>query len=74
MKETMFDVFSETLKNGPLRIESVEGLSNARERMEQIASEEPGQYFLYSVKDHVIFARIETFKKPEAPKDKIART
>jgi hypothetical protein len=74
MKETIFDVFSETLESGPLWRESVKGLSNARERMEQIASEEPGHYFLFSVQDHVILARIETFKKPEAPKDKTAQS
>jgi len=61
MREPSFDIFSVGPKNNPLWIESVEGLSNARERMEQIAANAPGQYFIFSISSSSMLAQIERF-------------
>jgi hypothetical protein len=60
MKEG-FDIFSGTLKDG-LWLETVEGLSNARERLQQIAEEKPGQYFLFCPRTNTSVCEIETFR------------
>ena len=58
-----FDIFSGTPKNG-MWIEAVDGLPNARERLQQIAGEKPGQYFLFCTSTHTAFSEIETFAIP----------
>jgi hypothetical protein len=65
MKEPTFDIFSGASDKDALWVEAVEGLSKARERMEQIAAEKPGPYFLFSGASHSILARVEIFPKPE---------
>jgi hypothetical protein len=66
VKEPTFDIFSGGPDKDPIWLETVTGLSNARERMEQIGRRTPGQYFLFSVQSQTVLARIETFKSPEA--------
>ena len=61
MKEQTFDIFSGGSDKDGVWIDSVEGLSNARERIEQIAAKTPGKYFLFSAKSSSILLRIETF-------------
>jgi len=70
MKEPSFDIFSGRSDKDAVWIEAVQGLSNARARMHEIAAQTPGQYFIFSVGSHAILAQTETFKKPEAPKAK----
>jgi hypothetical protein len=67
-----FDIFAGTEKNG-LWLETVEGLSNARERLQQIAAEKPGQYFLFCAKTHSSVCEIETFSIPR-PRPMLVRT
>jgi hypothetical protein len=62
MKETLH-IFSGTPSNARWE-ESVEGLSNARERMEQLAATKPGQYFLVSFSAISVLAQTETFSHP----------
>ncbi len=64
--EPNFDIFSGAPDKNAVWVECVRGLSNARERMEQIAAKKPGRYFLFSLLSHSILARIETFSKPES--------
>ena len=52
MKEPSFDIFAGDHDKDSIWIEAVAGLSKARERMEQIAKEKPGKYFLFSCTDH----------------------
>lgn len=61
MKDSV-DIFSGTPKNA-MWIEAVQGLSNARERMQQIAAEKPGQYFLLTP---TFVSEIETFPIPHS--------
>ncbi len=65
MSEPSFDIFSGALDKNAIWLECVNGLSNARERMEQIAAEKPGRYFVFSIGSRSILAQTETFGKPE---------
>ena len=64
MTEPTFDIFKGTL-DLPEWIEAVEGLSNARERMLQVAAEKPGKYFIFSVASRSTVAVIETLAKSD---------
>lgn len=66
-KELPFDIFSGAPDKNATWYESVEGLANARARMEQIARIRPGKYFLFSRRDHSILAQIETFPDAQFP-------
>ena len=59
----VFDIFSGTRKNAAW-IETVEGLSAARERLQQISGEKPGQYFIFSALTRISVCEIETFAIP----------
>jgi hypothetical protein len=59
MKET-FHIFSGTPRNARWEA-AAEGLSTARERMEQLAANKAGQYFLLSIGTCSILAQTETF-------------
>jgi hypothetical protein len=61
-----FDIFSGESEQDAVWVECVEGLSAAQERMKQIAELAPGRYFLFSVQDHIVLARIETFSKSKS--------
>jgi hypothetical protein len=67
MKEPTFDIFSGTPNEDEEWIEAVAGLSNARERMGEIAARNPGKYFLFSVGSQSILAQVQTFKKRAFP-------
>jgi hypothetical protein len=62
MSKPTFDIFAGLPNQGPIWLEAVEGLSNARERMEQIAAEKPGPYFVFSGPQNSIIARTETLE------------
>jgi hypothetical protein len=71
MKGPVFDIFSGFPKDNPRWLEAIIGLSNARERMEQIAAKKPGQYFISSIGTRSPVAQIETFRQFQpAQKDK----
>ena len=72
MKEPTFDIFYGTSDKNAVWIEAVEGLSNARARMEEIAATHPGQYFVFSATSHSILVRTETFREAERSKEKSA--
>ena len=72
MKQSSFDIFTGTSNNNVIWLDTVEGLSNARARMHEIAAQIPGQYFVCSIGSHEILAQIETFKKLNAAKTKTA--
>jgi hypothetical protein len=67
MKEPTFDIFSGTPNEDEEWVEAVAGLSNARERMGEIAARNPGKYFLFSVGSQSILAHVHTFKKRASP-------
>jgi len=70
MKEPSFDIYSGVPDpdKDARWLASVEGLSSARERMEQIAAEKPGQYFVFNPATHSILAHRNTSKKLESSK------
>jgi hypothetical protein len=63
MAETIptFEIFRGTLSTANVKwLESAEGLAAARDRMNQIASEEPGPYFVFSISLRVSVAAVDT--------------
>jgi hypothetical protein len=65
MKEPSFDIFSGRSDKDAVWIEAVQGLSNARARMHEIAAQTPGQYSVFSVGSRAVLAQTETFGKLE---------
>jgi hypothetical protein len=54
----MFDIFT-TLPNGrPLWVECIEGVEEARKRMKSLATNRPGDYFIYCEKSGGVIDRI----------------
>jgi hypothetical protein len=70
MKEPAFDIFTGTSEKNGVWLESVDGLSNARARMHDIAARIPGHYFVFSVGSRSVVAQIETetVKRSESAK------
>jgi hypothetical protein len=58
--EERFDIFSGAPEENGLWVEAIEGFSNARQRMEQMAAEKPGKYFLLSTTEQSILTRVNT--------------
>jgi hypothetical protein len=46
MNET-FDIFRELAETGPIWIEAVHGLENAKARLTELLEAHPGNYFIY---------------------------
>lgn len=57
-----FDIFKGTCDKDARWVEAVNGLAAARERMEAIAAQHPGQYFVFGQRSHAILARTDTRK------------
>jgi hypothetical protein len=64
MSELTFDIFAGASDEHAIWRESVDGLPIARERLQQIAADDPGQYFIMCCASHTIMGRIETFAIP----------
>ena len=72
MEDPTFDIFSGRSRKDGRWLEAVQGLSNARERVWQIAEEKPGSYFIFSKRDGAILIKIETFEKSQSVEKTIA--
>jgi hypothetical protein len=55
-----FDIFAGSIDNDATWIECIPGLEKARERMEQIAAEKPGRYFVFSIHNRTVLAKVDT--------------
>ena len=64
VQESSFDIFSGWPDKDARWLGVVEGLENARSRMEHIAAQTPGHYFLFSGVSRSILAQIDTFAEP----------
>jgi len=60
MQEFAFDIWSGTPQQTGRWLETVAGLDNARKRMQQIATEVPGPYFIFSAWNGYILDEIDT--------------
>lgn len=63
MRKPAFDIFSGTPDTNACWLETVEGLSDARARMEVVAAQAPGQYFVFCTETQTVMAQTETFSK-----------
>jgi hypothetical protein len=67
MDPSMFDIFTgTTTEGGATWLEAATTPANARQRMEEIASKSPGEYFVFSQATQSIVARTDT-RKPVSP-------
>lgn len=57
------DIFSGTPDDAPVWICAVDGLSNAREKMERLAKDTPGRYFIFHAPEQTVLVSIETFSE-----------
>jgi len=64
--EPLFEIFSGLPEENAMWLEAVAGLADARSRMEHIAAETPGAYFIFSALGHAIVAKIDTSAKAKA--------
>jgi hypothetical protein len=55
-----FDIFSGFPEENATRIETIEGFVNALEKMEKLAAENPGHYFVFSVETTTVIAETDT--------------
>ncbi|HWF38234.1 MAG TPA: hypothetical protein VG322_06935 [Candidatus Acidoferrales bacterium] len=62
LEEPRFDIFSGAPDKDAMWLEVVTGLAGARERMEEIAREIPGRYFVFSIHSRVLLATVDTTK------------
>jgi len=71
--EPRFDIFAGNVDRCAVWIEPAFGLAKARHRMEEIAAQIPGKYFLFSIHSHAVLAKIDTtnrFKAASIPRRK----
>lgn len=61
-QQPRFDIFSGSPDSDAMWIEAVCGLTAARERMEELAMQIPGRYFLFSIHSRTLLAKIDTTK------------
>lgn len=59
-----FDIFSGASDRDAIWVCAVRGLANAKERMDEIAVERPGRYFIFNADERAILAETETFVQP----------
>ena len=60
MKLEYLDIFRGTVDRVDVWLEAVAGLDEAKKRMEQIAEEKPGKYFVYCVPQQSVCASLDT--------------
>jgi hypothetical protein len=65
-----FDIFPGSRDKDARWIETVEGLAEANERMQQLAVQKAGKYFIFYTATHTVVASIETFATPQPPKSR----
>jgi len=60
MNVPKYDIFSGAVDTNALWLEVVEGLGPSLERIKQLASESPGNYFVFCSRTHTVLASIDT--------------
>jgi hypothetical protein len=62
-REPRLDIFSGTIDESPVWMEAVRGMVRARQRMNEMAEEAPGKYFIFSTFSHTILAITDTTRQ-----------
>ncbi len=63
MQLLTFDIFSGVFEQNAMWVEAVQGLDHATKRMDQIASDKPGEYFVFCSATHAVVASTVGLKK-----------
>jgi hypothetical protein len=61
--DSCYDIFRGTLDEIDTWLEAVIGVNEAKMRMEQIAAEKPGKYFVFCIVDQSMIASVDTGTK-----------
>jgi len=61
-RQPAFNIFAGSGDKDAMWLETVEGLNNAQQRMERIAAQVPGRYFVFSVHSRAVLAKTDTTK------------
>ena len=59
-----FDLFSGTPEWDATWIDAIDGLTKARDRMERLAADKPGRYFIFSTPRSTVVMEIDTTPTP----------
>ena len=62
-REPRLDIFSGTIDESPIWMEAVRGMVRARQRMNEMAVETPGKYFIFSTFSHTVLAITDTTRQ-----------
>jgi hypothetical protein len=62
-REPRLDIFAGTLDENPVWMEAVRGMVRARQRMNEMAAEAPGKYFIFSTFSHTVLAITDTTRQ-----------
>ena len=60
MRGRDYEIFSGSLHDEPMWLETVEGIAAATNRMKERARTVPGRYFVYSIEDSAVLVSIDT--------------
>jgi hypothetical protein len=60
--EPTFYIFAGEANRDAICLESVAGLAKARERMETLAEQVPGKYFIFSSYSYKVLVKIDTIR------------
>jgi hypothetical protein len=60
MQDFALDILSGTPETNAKWLESVAGLANARKRMNELAAQTPGQYFIFNAWNSCILEQLDT--------------
>jgi hypothetical protein len=69
-----FDIFSGAIDKNARWLEVVEGLENAKWRMDKISTKSPGRYFVFCDFSHTVVALTDTFSEMASKERATART
>ena len=61
----MFHLFTTDNCGNPVWLEAVEDLKTANRRLSQLASVNPGEYFVFDLRNHQVPIRLESTGEPE---------
>jgi hypothetical protein len=67
LKEKTYDLFSGFNQQDAMWMESIHGLESAKFRMEQVATENPGAYFLFDLTTSTTVGKTNTLISTQPP-------
>jgi hypothetical protein len=70
MRVRAFDIVSGSVDRGIFWIDSIEGLDAAKQRVDMIAADRPGKYFVFDVHENLVLYSVDTTANEDAKNQK----